>query len=142
MKIMRWNNEHSFSDLMNSFFENEMSAIAPRRYCYAPATNIVETDKEFKLELSAPGMNKEDFKLDVDNGMLTVLAEKEAQKEEDTKNYTRKEFVYGCFSRSFTLPKSIDSDKIKAEYKNGILNIELPKKEEEQAKAKREIVIS
>ncbi len=139
---MRWNNDQSFSDLMNSFFENEVSAIAPRRNCNAPATNVVETAKEFKLELSAPGMNKEDFKLDVDNNVLTVSAEKEAQKEEETTNYTRKEFVYGCFSRSFTLPKSIDSDKIKAEYKNGILNIELPKKEEEQAKVKREIVIS
>ncbi len=138
---MKWNPEPTFSGLMNSFFENELNLMSPQRFGYAPATNIVENENSFRLELSVPGMEKEDFKVDVENNVLTISAEKQEEKTEENKNFTRREFVYGNFSRSFVLPKSINADDIKAEYKNGILNIDLPKKEEEKAKAKKEIAI-
>jgi len=141
MKIMRWNNEPILSDFWNSFFENEINQPVYRRQFSAPAANILEQDGEYHLELAVPGLSKEDFKIDVENNLLTVSSEKELQNEENGKNFTRKEFVYGSFSRSFTLPKSIDTDNINASYQNGILHIMLPKKEEEKAKAKRLIAI-
>jgi len=138
---MRWNPEPTFSDLMNSFLENDWNTLAPRRNCCTPAANIVEKEDGFHLELSAPGMNKEDIKMEVENNVLTISAEKEEEKTEENKNFSRREFIYGSFSRSFVLPKSIDADAIKADYKNGILKVELPKKEEEKTKVKREITI-
>jgi HSP20 family protein len=142
MKIMKWHNEPNFVDLWNNFFENENYTPGFRKYCSAPAANIIEHEGDFQLDLAIPGMNKEDFKIDVENNLLTVSSEKQAQNEESEKNFTRKEFVYGCFSRSFTLPKSVDTENINAIYKNGILQIVLPKKEEEKTKVKREIAIA
>lgn len=141
MKLIRWNNEPFFSDLVNNFFENESGNFLSRRHCLTPATNIVENEESFELEMAAPGMKKEDFKIDIENNVLTISSEQKEEKEENNKNYTRREFSYGCFSRSFILPKIIDSDKIKAEYKNGVLCLNLPKKEEEKTKLKRQIEI-
>jgi HSP20 family protein len=141
MKIMKWHNEPNFIDLWNNFFENETYTPGFHRYCTAPAANIVEHEGDFQIDLAVPGMNKDDFKIDVENNLLTVSSEKQAQNEENDKNYTRKEFAYGSFSRSFTLPKSVNTDNINATYKNGILQIVLPKKEEEKVKVKREITI-
>ncbi len=139
---MRWHNEPNFVDLWNKLFENENTTPGFRRYCSTPAANITENEGDFQLELAVPGMNKEDFKIDVENNLLTVSSEKQTQNEENEKNITRKEFVYGCFSRSFTLPKSVDTDNINATYKNGILQVVLPKREEEKTKVKREIAIA
>jgi HSP20 family protein len=142
MKIMRWNNEPNLYDFWNDFFANDRSFPAYHKNYSAPAANITEHEGEFQLELAVPGMNKEDFKIDVENNLLTISSEKEMQNEEKDKNYTRREFVYGSFSRSFTLPKSVNSDSIEATYKNGILQIVLPKKEEEKVKVKKEIAIA
>jgi HSP20 family protein len=114
-----------------------------RRNCAVPAANISETDNDFTIALAVPGLSKEDFKIEIENNLLTIFSEKKESKEENTENYTRKEFMVGSFSRSFTLPKSIDTEKIQAQYNNGILNVVLPKKEEEKnAKFKREIAIA
>jgi HSP20 family protein len=142
MKLIRFNNDPAFSDLMNGFFENNSDNFFARRHCNVPATNIVENENSFDLELAIPGMDKEDFKIDIENNTLTISSEKQEEKEEKEKNYTRKEFVYGSFSRSFVLPKSIDADMIKAEYKNGVLYLNLPKKEEEKLQVKRQIPIN
>ena len=142
MKIMRWHNEPNFVDLWSNFFENDSTLPGYRRYCSTPAANITENEGDFQLELAVPGLNKEDFKIDVENNILTVSSEKQTQNEENEKNITRKEFVYGCFSHSFTLPKSVDTDNINATYKNGILQVVLPKREEEKTKVKREIAIA
>ncbi|MBE9481831.1 MAG: Hsp20/alpha crystallin family protein [Bacteroidetes bacterium] len=113
-----------------------------------PAANIIENKDSFELEIAAPGMNKKDFKINLDNNILTILSERESKKEEksekneDNVSYTRREFIYSSFNRSFTLPKSIELDKIKADYKNGILNISLPKKDEEKLNVKKEILVS
>jgi HSP20 family protein len=103
---------------------------------------VAEKDEAFEIEFAVPGMNKEDFKVNVENGILTVSSEKEAVKEDQNKSYTRKEFVYGSFSRSFTLPKSVNVDKIEGNYDNGILKIVLPKKEEAKTTLSKNISIS
>lgn len=143
MKIVKWNNEPSFVDFFNNFFENETFNRNFHRNCSVPAANISETDNDFTIALAVPGLSKDDFKVEIENNLLTIYSEKSESKEENTDNFTRKEFVVGSFSRSFTLPKSVDSEKIQAQYNNGILNVVLPKKEEEKnAKLKREIAIA
>ena len=107
-----------------------------------PSVNIVENSKDFKIELAAPGMEKKDFKVEVDNGVLTVSSEKEKEEKEEGKNYTRKEFSYNAFSRSFNLPENSIPDKITAGYENGILTLTLPKKEATMSKPKKEIKVS
>ncbi len=107
-----------------------------------PDANIVENDKNFKIELAAPGLERKDFKVEVNNGILTISGEKEEEKKEDTKNYRRREFSYNSFRRSFTLPDNCISDKIDAKYENGILRLLLPKKEVTISKPTKEIKVS
>lgn len=95
-----------------------------------PAVNITEHKDEFLVSLAAPGMKKDDFKIDVDGNMLTISSEKEENKEEKEKKFTRKEYNYSSFSRSFTLPEEIVKEKIDAKYEEGVLKIVLPRKEE------------
>ena len=106
-----------------------------------PAVNIAESGDAFEIEVAAPGLIKEDFKIDVHNNVLTISSEKEDKKEEEGKNYRRREFSYTAFERSFTLPDSVDADKITASHKDGILKINIPKKEEAKEKPSRQIKI-
>ena len=94
-----------------------------------PAVNVSETKDDYKLSVAAPGMKKEDFKIDVDSNMLTISSEKEESKEEKDKKFTRKEYSYSSFSRSFTLPEEINQAKIDAKYEDGVLKISLPRKD-------------
>ena len=87
------------------------------------AVNIKENDKEFIVELAAPGMNKKDFHIDIDNKMLEIKVEREEEKVEKETDYTRKEYDYSSFYRAFDLPENVKEDKIKAEYNNGILKV-------------------
>lgn len=109
-----------------------------------PAVNIRETNENYQVEVAAPGMQKKDFKVELDGNLLTISSEKSDQKEEvDTEKYTRKEFSYQAFQRSFTLPKEVvDADKIQAKYEDGLLHLLIPKKEEAKQKAPRLIQIS
>lgn len=102
-----------------------------------PAVNIAEHDATFELEVAVPGMKKEDFKVEVKDGMLTISAEKEESKEEVKKNYTRKEFSVSSFSRMFNLPDNVKDNEIDAEYKNGVLHLIIPKKEPVVQSAKK-----
>jgi len=106
-----------------------------------PAVNVKETDTHFNLELAAPGLNKEDFTISEENGVLYISAETKNEKEESDKDYTRKEFSYSKFSRSFALPESIDSNGIEAKYDNGVLNLTLNKKEVTQVEAAKTIAV-
>jgi HSP20 family protein len=106
-----------------------------------PAVNIKETENSFILELGAPGYEKEDFKIEVENGLLSIQAEKKQETKEEKDNYSRKEFSYQSFQRSFNLSEQIDEEDIKANYKNGILYIELGKLSQEELKEKRSIDI-
>lgn len=95
-----------------------------------PAVNITEEKDAYRVSLAVPGMKKDDFAVDVEGNMLTIRAEKEETTEEKEKKYTRKEYSFSSFSRSFTLPDGVNKEKIVATYENGILLLELPKKEE------------
>ena len=111
-----------------------------------PATNIVETDNSFVLEVAAPGLQKEDFDIQIEQALLTVKVEKQTQTEGETKaqneQYKRREFNFTAFKRSFRLGKNIDTERIEARYEQGILRVDLPKKENTQEKLVRTIQIA
>ncbi len=109
-----------------------------------PAVNVKESEEGYEVEVAAPGMNKEDFKVEVDHDVLTISSEKEQKNEEDEEGkYTKREFRYQSFQRSFRLPEGqVDGDKIKARYENGILHLSLPKREELKPKPARLIKIA
>jgi len=107
-----------------------------------PAMNILETDTDFEIELVAPGFSKKDFEVSIDNGYLNISAEKSTSKEEEEKNYTRKEFSYNSFDRSLLLPDNIIEEDVKAKYKDGILRFKLVKKEEEKKRMPKMIEVS
>ncbi len=107
-----------------------------------PKVNIYETENEFHVEMAAPGMTKNDFKIELDNNMLTISSQKSYENtEEDTKNFQRKEFSYQSFERTFNLPDSAEADKINAKYNDGILSLVIPKKEEAKRKPVKTIKI-
>lgn len=129
MTIVRWRNLPTFTDMFDNLFEQEQNRLATKQYDCTPAVNILESKEAFEIELAVPGMAREDFGINLENNVLTISSEKELQRDND-RSFTRREFTYGTFSRSFTLPKTVDSEKISADYLNGILRISLPKKEE------------
>src|SRR4030042_5520731 len=107
-----------------------------------PAVNISEGKEDFKIDVAAPGLGKEDFKISLDNNILSISSEKEVNNESKDDNVLRREFTYSSFSRSFTLPETVNGDKIKATYNDGVLNIVIPKKDEAKVKPVRDIKIS
>ena len=107
---------------------------------WTPAVNVKETDASFEVALAVPGLTKEDFKLAVEDDRLTISAKQETQNEESNERFTRKEFNFQSFERSFLLPDNVNSEAISASYENGILKVELPKVEPEVIK--REIVVA
>jgi len=127
--------------MVSNLFDNDLGDFFGKRFS-DPAANIIENNDSFELFIAAPGMNKDDFRINLENNIITISSELHDEKREEGKNYTRKEFYYGSFSRSFTLPKTIDLDKIKADYDNGILKLTLPKKEEAKIDTRKEITIS
>ncbi|MEL7064980.1 MAG: Hsp20/alpha crystallin family protein [Bacteroidota bacterium] len=108
-----------------------------------PAVNIEEKPEAFEVSLAVPGMQRENFKIEVSNGVLSISSEKEEKHEEQDQQgkYTRREFSYRSFSRSFRLPDTINADQIAAKYTDGILAIRLPKKEPVQAQPAKQITI-
>lgn len=107
-----------------------------------PAVNIIDDKNEYSVELAVPGMTKDDFKIDVDGNMLTISCEKEENKEEMEKKFTRKEYNYSSFSRSFTLPEEINLEKINAKYEDGVLKLLLPRKEEVNKPSAKHITVN
>jgi len=107
-----------------------------------PAVNVMENDNEYAIQLAAPGMTKDDFKIHLDGNVLTISSEKKEQKESKKDLYSRREFSYQSFQRSFTLPEyQVDREKVTASYNDGILNISIPKREEARPKPARQIEI-
>jgi len=105
------------------------------------AANIIETDDHFDIDLAAPGKKKADFKIELEEGILTISSEIEKKSTEKEGTLTRKEFGYGSFKRSFNIPDSVSTDKISANYKEGVLRVSLPKKEEALPQRKKLISI-
>lgn len=118
-------------DFARSFFSTAFPSVVNNGRTNTPAVNVSETDNGYLIEAAAPGYNKEDFKIELENNTLILSCEKKTENEENNKNYSRKEYSYTSFRRSFNLPEGkIDLDKIDANYENGILKISLPKKAE------------
>jgi len=130
-----FNDEFLGNDLFARFFETPANTTMP-------AVNIKEGKEDFSIEVAAPGFEKKDFKIDLNNSVLEISSEKEEKSEESSEKCLRNEFRYASFKRFFTLPDSVESDKIKATYKDGILNVSIPKKEEAKVKPIRQISIS
>ena len=106
-----------------------------------PAVNVSEDDRGYTIEVAAPGIDRKDFNLEIDNDVLTISTVKNESQEENKPNFLRREFNYESFKRSFQLPESVDQEQIKATHEAGILKLTLPKKEEEIQKAPRQIEI-
>ena len=117
-----------FTDVFESFLND--SFISDRMTTKVPAVNIAETENDFHIELAAPGLNKEDFKINLDKYVLSVSAEKKVENTQDDKRYSKREYSYSSFVRSFTLPETANQERIDAEYVDGILKITVAKKEE------------
>jgi HSP20 family protein len=108
---------------------------------WMPSVNIKERQDDFRIDLAVPGMSKEDFHVEVDNGILTVRGERKEENEDKDDRVTRKEFHYGAFRRTFTLPEAANPDDIRASYKDGILSLTIAKKEESKRKPVKQITI-
>ncbi len=150
MTLVKCNNRRNempafsaFSNIFNNYFEREFPDVFRTKASYTvPAVNVIENKDNFQLEVAVPGLNKNDFKLNIKNNVLTITGKKEIEKEENETNYTRKEFSYSSFERSFTLPDSVNSDNINAVYENGVLKVNIPKREEAKEKPISELSIS
>ncbi len=132
-------------DPVLSFFEDFLGSQLPKfdnvGKDVVPSVNIKDSEKQAQIDLAAPGLSKKDFDISVDHNTLTVSAHKEEEKIEEGANFVKKEFGFEKFQRSFTLPEDIfDTENIKAAYKNGVLEIIIPKKEEEQKKIKKVLI--
>lgn len=128
-----------FSDFFSDFLNDD--TLPGTTFKSIPAVNILETPESYRIELAAPGMNKSDFRISVENGILSISAEKKDEKAGEDRKYTRKEFVFTSFTRTFTMPDQVNADEVAADYTNGILTLNLPKKEEAKKKAMREISV-
>lgn len=134
----------SLPGLFDEFFNGNLlpNYIEEGAWKSTPAVNIYENNERFEIEIAAPGLEKEDFKIDLKNEYLLVYSEKKDKKEEKEKGkVVRSEFRYSSFQRSFALPKEVDIAAIKASHKNGVLTIELPKKQEFKENLSRQIEI-
>lgn len=128
-----------WDDFFNdSFFKQVNSATSKGN---TPAVNVSEDDKGFTIELAAPGIDRKDFRLEIENDVLTISSEHKESKKEEKQNYLRREFNYKTFKRSFQLPETIDQEQIKATHEAGVLTLSLPKIEEVVQKAPKQIEI-
>ena len=133
-----------FPSIFDDFFGDDWMRFPAnaKRETTVPAVNVKESDKGYTVELAAPGLTKKDFNVEVDNDLLTISSEKQESKEETEDSYTRKEFSYTSFKRSFHLPEHVDGDKIEAKYEDGVLKLMIPKKDEKALKTSKSIKIS
>jgi len=144
MSLVKFSNQ--IPSVFDRFFENDMFDWSNRNFSNTnttlPAVNIKEDKDGFEVEMSAPGLEKKDFKIELNNSVLTISSEKKVENEtKDDQQFTRREFSYQSFSRSFNLPETVESEKIAAKYENGILSINIPKKEEAKPKPVKQIEI-
>lgn len=145
MTLVKFNNgQKNYS--VNPFFNDVFDTILNDRFLggkqlsQVPAVNIAETENQFQIELAVPGLKKEDFKINLEKNVLSVSAEKKSENVEEGKKYSKREYNYTSFIRSFTLPESVDHSKIEAEYVDGILKLNVAKREEAKIQT-REIAV-
>jgi HSP20 family protein len=144
MALMKFSNQ--FPSMFDRFFENDLFDWSTRHFSDTnttlPSVNIKEDVNGFEVDMAAPGFEKNDFKIELLNNLLTISSEKKIETEtKEGQQFTRQEFSYQSFSRSFTLPNTVEGDKIMAKYENGILKLTIPKKEEAKPKPVKKIEI-
>lgn len=135
-------NSLAFPELMNEIFKPDWFGGIENQTNHIPPVNIIETETGFELELSVPGIKKEELVIEVDNNILTISSDVKIDEVKSEGQFRRREFSKATFKRSFTMAKSIDVEVIKADYENGILKFVLPKKEEALPKPKKTISLS
>ena len=141
MSLIRYNSAlndfapTAFSNLIDRFFNESVARSGGSSYSFVPRVDVIETEKAFEVHVAVPGMNKEDFKIDLNDSLLTISGERKLVEEKKEVNFHSVETQYGTFSRSFTLPENVDSTKINAKYVNGILEINIPKDEKKVLKS-------
>tara|TARA_B100000282_G_scaffold91177_1_gene63972 strand:+ start:640 stop:1062 length:423 start_codon:yes stop_codon:yes gene_type:complete len=140
MRIVKYNNNNVFPSLMNEFFNDEFGLNFFNRNYSVPSVNSIENNDSFEIDLAVPGMKKEEFSIELNDKVLVISSESSNNIENDKMRLN--EFNFSSFQRSFRVPDSVDPDKIKANYKNGILKIKLPKRKESISKPNRVINIS
>ena len=143
MTLTKFSPRHAtpFNSFLEDFFGRDSHELTNTRSFTTPAVNIKESETGFDVEVAAPGLKKGDFNIELKHNKLFVSANKESNEEEPTERYYRKEFSYQNFSRSFTLPHTVDREGISAAYKNGVLTLSIPKKKEVIENAHRQISI-
>ena len=139
MRIVKYNNNNVFPSLINEFFNDDFGMNFLNRSHSVPSVNSLENNDSFEIDLAVPGMKKEDFTIELNDKVLVISSETSNSMENDKMRLN--EFNFSSFQRSFRVPDSVDHDKIKANYKNGILKIKLPKKKESISKPNRVINI-
>ncbi|MDX1701815.1 MAG: Hsp20/alpha crystallin family protein [Melioribacteraceae bacterium] len=145
MSIIKWNpfalNKTHFGDFFDDFFTKGMADfISPEFSFRNPSVNVKENNKNFVLEFAVPGLKKDDFKIEIENDHLIVSAERKGESEVVEENYSRREFNYSSFKRSFYLPESVNQKSVEARYEDGILVISLGKKEEAKLMADKKVI--
>lgn len=146
MSLVKWNNQGenfpAYSNFFDDFFTRDLNN-GNLRGANLPAVNISEDDDNFEVEVAAPGLKKEDFKINLENNLLTISGEhKEESEEKEGKKISRREFSYTSFNRSFTLPETVKAEDINAKYEDGVLRLTLPKKEEAKKQPPKQIEVS
>ena len=130
-----------FPSLIDDFINTDWNLKVPSFSSTVPAMNIKELDSQFEIELAVPGMKKDDFEIEVEDGVLSISSTQEEEQVNEKGKFTRREFSYSSFRRSFTLPDSVNPTKIDATYKEGVLLVLLPKHKEAQPQPKKLIKI-
>lgn len=138
IKFKSGNGVNNFPSFFNDTLDRLLKDEAVQ---WMPSVNIKERNEDFKIDLAVPGMDKKDFKIEVENEVLTVSGERKEEKSEENENVTRREFHYGSFKRTFTLPENADAEKISANYKDGLLSLTVGKREDARLKPKKQITI-
>lgn len=138
MNIVKFNDIRNLQDEMNRLFSLNFPRFENReeivRGAWSPSVDIIEGKEEIALEAELAGMNIEDVEVSIENNVITISGERKFEKKDEGENYHRVERSYGTFTRSFTLPRNVVSEEAKADFKNGILRVTLPKKEEAKAR--------
>ena len=142
MNTIKRNSNLIFPAFLDEIFKPDWNGGIQNFNTTIPAVNIKESETDFKLELFAPGLKKEDFNIEIDQRTLSISSEKKERTEENNEKYSRKEYSFSSFKRTFNLPETVNFDAIEANYESGILNLRLPKSEDALPKPKRMIEIA
>jgi HSP20 family protein len=141
MKLVKYNQldpqvPASFSGMLDRFFSDSLGAAFKQ---FNPAVDIAEDEKSYEIHVAVPGVKKQDFKIDLVDGKLTISGERKLEEKKEGKNFHSLETQYGSFSRSFFIPEDVKEDQVEATYEDGLLKITLPKKEKKVSKAAIEV---